>query len=128
MQRLFYALCALSLATVTGPAYSQPSHAVEVPAPPGVPTAEQRARAAAAQITKDDKAQVQNTANVSQTTDKTGLITEYKRDGDTYLIEARPEQGATMYLEDNDGDGTIDTKDSDLGADTSLPKWKIGRW
>lgn len=129
MHRFISALCALSLATLigtaSGPALAQQA-ATPVPPPPGVPTAEQRAAAAARAQPTPVNGQITSTPN--KVVDNTGLITEHKRKGDTHLIEARPKQGATMYLEDSDGDGQINSKDSDLGKQTSLPKWKIGKW
>jgi hypothetical protein len=58
--------------------------------------------------------------------DKT--VTEYRENGVVYMVKITPSVGPSYYLIDSDGDGDLETRQSDLDPDMAVPTWVIKRW
>jgi len=57
-----------------------------------------------------------------------GKVKEYRINGQLYLIKVIPRHGPPYYLMDTDGDGTLDSRRSDLDPDVLIPRWTLFRW
>jgi len=53
---------------------------------------------------------------------------EYRVNGKLYMIEVVPKHGRPYYLVDADGDGSLETRRSDLDPDFLIPQWTLFRW
>lgn len=65
----------------------------------------------------------------SRKTFGTAKFKESRREnGQIYLIELEHSSGVKQYIEENDSDGNIESKATDIEDTPNLPKWKLGSW
>ena len=59
-----------------------------------------------------------------------GTITEYRVNGELYMIKVTPAARGfpSYYLVDTDGDGRLDTRRAELQRRFLIPAWVIHRW
>jgi hypothetical protein len=57
-----------------------------------------------------------------------GQVEEYRMGGKLYMIKVTPEKGSSYYLVDSDGDGSLETRRSELESDFAIPQWTLKRW
>ena len=57
-----------------------------------------------------------------------GQVEEYRMGGSLYMIKITPEKGNSYYLVDSDGDGSLETRRSQLDSDFVIPQWTLKRW
>ena len=55
-------------------------------------------------------------------------VKEYRVNGSLYMIEVIPDKGPSYYLVDMDGDGSMDTRRSNVEAEVAVPRWVIFSW
>lgn len=55
------------------------------------------------------------------------LIEEYRINGALYMVKVTPNTGPAYYLIDNDGDGRMDTRSSDM-ENVIVPQWVLLTW
>ena len=55
------------------------------------------------------------------------VIEEYRINGALYMIKVTPNTGPAYYMIDNDGDGRMETRSSDLD-DVIVPQWVLFTW
>ncbi|GAB6041769.1 DUF2782 domain-containing protein [Endothiovibrio diazotrophicus] len=55
-------------------------------------------------------------------------ITEYRVAGRLYMIKVKPAVGPAYYLSDTDGDGNLETRQSELDPGFMIPKWILFQW
>jgi len=53
---------------------------------------------------------------------------EYRVNGKLYMIEVVPKHGRPYYLVDADGDGSLESRRSELDPDFLIPQWTLFRW
>ncbi len=96
---------------------SAAAHAVDdtVPdtAPPAPPSA-------------SEQEQIEPEVNIIQRDDKT--IEEYRINGQLYMIKVTPSDAPPYYLVDTDGDGSLDSRQSEIEPDLLIPSWVLFRW
>jgi hypothetical protein len=56
-----------------------------------------------------------------------GTITEYRVNGQLYMVKIQPNKGPAYYMYDRDGDGEFDSRSSDPTS-ISVPQWILMRW
>jgi len=59
---------------------------------------------------------------------KDRTISEYRINGQVYLIKVKPAKGPAYYLIDTDGDGDLETRQDELDPVQLVPAWVILRW
>jgi hypothetical protein len=59
---------------------------------------------------------------------ETGVIREFRLGGRLYMIEIAPSVGPSYFLVDTDGDGSLETRYSDLDPRIAIPAWVLLRW
>ena len=57
-----------------------------------------------------------------------GTIEEYRAGGVLYMVKVNPAKGASYYLVDSDGDGSLETRFNDLASNLAIPAWVLLRW
>ena len=57
-----------------------------------------------------------------------GTIEEYWAGGVLYMVKVNPAKGASYYLVDTDGDGSLETRFNDLASNLAIPAWVLLRW
>jgi hypothetical protein len=55
-------------------------------------------------------------------------ITEYSINGRVYATKITPKRGAPYYLIDKDGDGVLETRQSDIEGTPNVPQWILFSW
>ena len=55
------------------------------------------------------------------------VLEEYRVNGALYMVKVTPDIGPAYYLIDNDGDGRMDTRSSDM-EDVIVPQWVLLTW
>lgn len=55
-------------------------------------------------------------------------VQEYRVGNQLYMVKVIPATGAPYYLVDDDGDGTLETRRSDLDPNVLTPQWVLFRW
>lgn len=103
------------LLLATGPALADaaPGEFEPAPAPPQLPEPLASSENIEPQVTiirKDD-----------------AVIEEYRVNGALYMVKVIPNTGPAYYLIDNDGDGRMDTRSSDM-EDVIVPQWVLLTW
>lgn len=63
--------------------------------------------------------------NIIQKDDET--IEEYRHNGELYMIKVTPALGKPYYFIDTDGDGSLESKQFELGSD-AVPNWILLKW
>lgn len=56
-----------------------------------------------------------------------GTISEYRINGQLYMVKVEPIVGPAYYLVDRDGDGEFDSRSTDP-TKISVPQWILLRW
>jgi hypothetical protein len=56
------------------------------------------------------------------------VITEYSINGRVYATKITPKSGAPYYLIDRDGDGILETRESDIEGTPNVPQWILFSW
>ncbi|MET0088783.1 MAG: DUF2782 domain-containing protein [Candidatus Thiodiazotropha sp.] len=56
-----------------------------------------------------------------------GTISEYRINGQLYMVKIQPNKGPAYYLIDRDGDGEFDSR-SDDPTNITVPQWILLRW
>lgn len=56
------------------------------------------------------------------------VIEEYRVNGMLYMVKITPVVGKPYYLIDRDGDGSMETKSTDLYKDPAVPQWILFSW
>ena len=85
-----------------------------VPEPPELPDPLKSGQAIEPQVTiirKDD-----------------AIIEEYRLDGRHYMTRIIPAVGPAYYLVDRDGDGSMETRMSEIYDDFFVPQWVLFSW
>jgi len=59
---------------------------------------------------------------------KDATVEEYRLNGRLYMVKVIPFVGPPYYLMDNDGDGLMEARISDLKRDPIAPQWVIFSW
>ena len=59
---------------------------------------------------------------------ETGIIREFRLGGRLSMIEIIPSVGPSYFLVDTDGDGSLETRYSDLDPRIAIPAWVLLRW
>jgi hypothetical protein len=60
--------------------------------------------------------------------DKKEVISEFRINGQLYMIRITPKKGLPYYLVDSDGDGNLETRWNDLAPDLLIPSWVLLKW
>ena len=60
--------------------------------------------------------------------DDDDAISEFRINGQLYMIRITPKKGLPYYLVDGDGDGNLETRWNDLAPDLLIPSWVLLRW
>jgi hypothetical protein len=56
------------------------------------------------------------------------VISEFRINGQLYMIRITPTKGVPYYLVDADGDGNLETRWNELAPDLLIPSWVLLRW
>ena len=55
-------------------------------------------------------------------------VTEYRMNGQLYMIKVQPVVGPPYYLIDTTGDGSLNVRRTELDPALVVPSWMIFRW
>lgn len=55
-------------------------------------------------------------------------IEEYRINGKLYMVKITPSIGPAYYMIDNDGDGNMDVRKSNVTRDMNVPRWVLFSW
>jgi hypothetical protein len=55
-------------------------------------------------------------------------ITEYRLNGELYMVKIEPVVGPAYYLVDTDGDGQLETRHDGPGDNLAIPRWLLLKW
>ena len=56
------------------------------------------------------------------------VIEEYRVNGMLYMVKVTPTVGKPYYLIDQDGDGSMETKSTNIYQDPVVPQWILFSW
>lgn len=70
--------------------------------------------------------QIEPEVNIIQRDGK--KIEEYRVNGKLYMIKVTPKGAPPYYLIDTDGDGSLDSRPSEIEPDLLIPSWILFRW
>ena len=56
------------------------------------------------------------------------IVREYRYSGRLYMVQVTPTVGRPYYLVDTDGDGDLETRRHELGANFLVPHWVLVEW
>lgn len=68
------------------------------------------------------------TGEVTIKDSSTELISEFRINGQLYMIRITPKKGVPYYLVDSDGDGNLETRWNELAPEILIPAWVLHRW
>ena len=114
MKYLIPCLLSLFLVTVAVAQNYEDEELAPVPEPPELPDPLKSGQAIEPQVTiirKDD-----------------AIIEEYRLDGRHYMTRIIPAVGPAYYLVDRDGDGSMETRMSEIYDDFTVPQWVLFSW
>ena len=104
----------------------------EVPDPPAIPTAAERARAeqAAKQYATEDDLSEEEIGRV-QTRESvvgTSTVTEFSRGGHIFMLKVKPKHAPAQYIDESFPGGSLTPSDPGISENTqtNLPKWRLG--
>lgn len=60
--------------------------------------------------------------------DNNEVISEFRINGQLYMIRITPNKGVPYYLVDGDGDGNLETRWNELAPDLLIPSWVLLKW
>lgn len=66
--------------------------------------------------------------DITITRDAKKEITEYRVNGQLYMVKISPKNAPAYYLIDTDGDGELETQQSDLQKGMNIPQWLLFSW
>jgi hypothetical protein len=81
--------------------------------------------------TKDTSAQDAEDQSAGKVRIKGGedeVISEFRINGQLYMIRVTPKKGVPYYLVDSDGDGKLETRWNELAPNLLIPSWVLLRW
>ncbi len=78
--------------------------------------------------TPSERAQEQIEPEVSIIQRDGKTIEEYRVNGRLYMIKITPKGAPAYYLIDTDGDGSLDSRPSEIEPDLLIPSWILFRW
>ena len=111
---------------ITSPAQDS----TEAPDPPGIPTAEERARSEEAakrySAGKEGDAEQRGGVDTRETVEGDSTGTEYSRGGQVHMLKVKPKNAPAQYIDQTQPGGELEPNDDGLGRDSNVPKWKIG--
>lgn len=111
MKRLLMLLAAISLG-----AHAEPSPQIEqTPKPP----------TQAPSITGVDE-ELEPEVSIIKRDD--AVVTEYRMNGQLYMVKIVPVAGPPYYLIDTTGDGSLNVRRTELDPGLVVPNWMIFRW
>ncbi len=55
-------------------------------------------------------------------------VEEYRINGHLYMVKIIPSVGKPYFLRDNDGDGYLESRMSEIYSDMVVPQWVIFSW
>ncbi len=53
------------------------------------------------------------------------IITQYRLNGELYMVKIKPDIGPAYYLVDDNGDGNMNVRHNDLDRDIKIPQWVL---
>lgn len=56
------------------------------------------------------------------------IITQYRVNGELYMVKIKPDAGPSYYLIDSTGDGNMNVRRNDLERDMQIPQWVLFSW
>ena len=80
------------------------------------------------QVMHKSPATQQNDPQVVIRSGSDGQMEEYRMGGQLYMVKISPKKGRPYYLVDTDGDGSFETRRSELGGDVLIPQWPLLKW
>ena len=66
--------------------------------------------------------------DITITRKKKDDVTEYSVNGSTYMVKISPANAPAYYMVDTDGDGSLETRKSDLEKGLNIPQWLLHSW
>ena len=60
--------------------------------------------------------------------EKDAVISEYRMNGQLYMVRIEPSIGLPYYLLDMDGDGQLESRYNQIDPAMVVPSWMIYRW
>jgi hypothetical protein len=69
---------------------------------------------------------IEPTVTIEEDQDK--RVESYSVNGKTYMIKVIPTKGKPYYLVDTDGDGEMESRQSDLSPNFLVPHWVLFSW
>ena len=112
-------LCCCFAAVVTGASAESPAGSqeiYEVTVPEGLPPPDY--------VEHDEELEPEVT--IIQREDAT--VSEYRINGQLYMLKVTPAVGKPYFFVDNDGDGVMESKISEFYNNTQIPRWVIFSW
>lgn len=56
------------------------------------------------------------------------VVEEYRLNGRLYMVKVTPSVGKPYYLVDKDGNGTLESRMSDIYNNNMVPQWVLFSW
>ncbi len=66
--------------------------------------------------------------DITITREQKETITEYSVNGSVYMVKISPKNAPAYYMIDTDGDGDLETRQSDLQRGMRIPQWLLFSW
>ena len=107
-------LTSLLLCCIFGSAYAEDKAPADVPEPPELP----------GQIVSGEAMELDIT--IIRKGEQT--VEEYRINGALYMVKITPDAGPAYYIVDTDGDGSLETRRSDLEQGSNVPQWILHSW
>jgi len=73
-----------------------------------------------------EQEQIEPEVNIIQRSGET--IEEYRVNGRLYMVKVTPKGAPPYYLIDTDGDGSMDSRPTEIEPDLMIPSWVLFRW
>lgn len=112
MSRFLLLICLLFCISYS--AFAEQPEPATIPAPPELPK----------QIVSGENM----SPDITITRDAKKDITEYRVNGQLYMVKISPKNAPAYYLIDTDGDGELETQQSDLQKGMNIPQWLLFSW
>jgi len=86
-------------------------------------------RAADASTADEEQSAAPEAPTVEPRTEHGQTITEYRRQGQVFMMTVKPRAGPKQYWDDPDGDGQFQrSTSSNVDESINVPKWRLGSW
>lgn len=102
--------CTLALAQESAPL----PELAPAPEPPQIPEAVQSGEPLEPEVTIIER--------------KEETVREYRLNGQLYMVKITPTKGVPYYMIDSDGDGSLDTRRTDVKSEPNIPQWVLFSW